>query len=86
MPIDKETIKTLNRAGTAKIRKLAKRHDYYNALWNYVGRKTSKEYRITCRRGKYVWISWAAFGAYPPKGVSSRYTVGEFVKKFELSR
>ncbi len=79
-----ETYKTLHRAGTAKIRKAAKRHNYFKALWVFKGGNHKHKYRIVRRAGTYVYLRWAELGAYPPRGLSRKVTVGDFLKDYEL--
>jgi len=77
-------IKLLFRLGTSSLRKAAKHRDYFNAVWTRRNSNKKHAYRISCRRGGSVYLKWAEIGAYPPRGLSTRMTIGDFLKEFEL--
>ena len=82
--MNKEDTKLLIRAGTASLRKAAGRKDYFSAVWT---RKVSgDQYRIVKRTGFYVYVLWDALGGYPPRGMSKKYTVGDFLYHYELAK
>ena len=80
-----EDAKQSNMAETARIRKAAKRHDYFKALWVFKGGNPKHRHRIIKRVGCYVYLRWAELGAYPPRGLSRKVTVGELLENYELS-
>ena len=81
-----EDQKLLSRAGTIALRKKARRHDYFSATWTMPNSRYNRKYRIVSRRNGFVYVAWLPQVASTlPFRVSDKYTVGEFIKKFELN-
>lgn len=80
-----ETQQLLNRAGTIALRKKAKQWNYFSTIWVMPNSRYNREYKIVCRRNNFVYVAWLPQVASTLSfRVSVKYTVGEFVKKFEL--
>lgn len=61
----------------------AGKRDPMAVLWE--NKKSGKRYRLTRRRGVYVYALWESFGKSSVNGqrISLRYTVGEFLGQFK---
>ncbi len=75
---------TLKRVAGICLRNAAKRPDYFNALWVCKNGNQKHKYRIVKRVGVHVYLQGAELGAYPPRGLSSKMTVDEFRKTYDL--
>ena len=51
---------------------------------NIIWQRGMKTYRITRRVGVHVYVRWRGYGDHV-RGLSVKYTVGEFIKKFKLA-
>ena len=78
--------KEIDRIGTIQIQKAAGKIDYFDTIWIDTMSKHHDKYRIVKRIGCWVYLRWDALGAYPPRGLSQKYTVGAFLKRFKSVR
>ena len=51
--------------------------------WARKGGDARHTYRITTWRGDTIYYCWDALGAYPPRGMSLRMPIGQFLREFE---
>lgn len=69
--------------GVNNLQKLCKGKKLSQTLWR---RKNGngKTFRITRRNGSDLYIRWSAYGCNPPRGVSLKCSLGEFMANYEL--
>jgi len=80
------TEQLLNRAGTIALRKKAMRSDYFKARWTKPKHnKPHRVYKTVKRQDKFVYVRWTPYIGATMRGLSIKYTVGEFVKLFKLA-
>ena len=79
-----EGLTGLLQIGVNNLLKLCKGKKLSQTLWR---RKNGngKTFRITRRNGPDLYIRWSAYGAYPPRGMSMKVSLGEFIANYELA-
>lgn len=75
--------KMLIRAGIAQLQKACKGQRPTSIVWQIKDGRKRGRVRITCRRGGFVYTRWAELGAYPPRGLSMQWRIGEFLMRYE---